>query len=335
MNNRKNFIAFNFQCDTADVNWFSHLLSDLPVFRTVEEPRLELKEVDGITYVNADGQVINLARSTGTDRENEKGIRESFLSQGINTDFVPPICLDTGELIDGYTRHGVIVGLGATKFVYLVVKLKDGFTIDDAIDEIGLGRNLHPQAKKATMSDYKKRLTNFVVRSEESTGEKFTLNQGIQWFNGVPNNFSESEIETATSDVIKKIRSLENMESFTKSDAEKKSSSLLNMPKKDIVALNSSSSTYMDRGVTEIINYFEQNGTVPSVVGFLNKVEADDAESERKKIFSRIKKMNKTFIRLMNEYIKADKEDRDFDLIKFEGFLPQIIGKENNIVKDY
>tara|TARA_Y100001973_G_C5147324_1_gene306138 strand:- start:93 stop:1079 length:987 start_codon:yes stop_codon:yes gene_type:complete len=327
MSNRQHFIAFNFQCDTPKVEWFQHL--EIPAFRTVEVIGLQVKEVDGIIYLNDDGQVINLARSTGTDKQNEKGIRDSFLKEGINTSFLPPVCLDTGELIDGFTRHSVLVGFGTPSYVYLVVKLKDGFTIDDAIDEIGLGRNLHPQAKKSTMPDYKKRLTRFVVRTESSTDEKFTINQGIQWFNGIPNNFSDEEIENAVEDVLKKIRSLENMESFTKAEAEKRTAKLLNKERDGILAFNTSSSTYIDRGIVEIINHFDEHGTVPTAVGFLSKVEADDADVERKKVLKKINSINRVFVRLMNEY----KKDADFNLINFEGFLPQVLGKESEIIK--
>ena len=329
MSNRQHFIAFNFHCDTPELEWFEHL--EIPTFRTVEVIGFQIREVDGIIYVNDDGQVINLARSTGTDKENEKGIRDSFLKQGINTDFLPPVCLDTGELIDGFTRHTVLVGLETQKFIYLVVKLREdkGFTLDDAIDEVGLGRNLHPQAKKSTITDYKKRLTGYVYRCEAVTKEPFTLNQGIQWFDGIPNNFSEDEIEKAVEDVLRKIRSLENMEAFTKAEAEKKTAKLLKKSRSDILAFNTSSSTYIDRGIVEIINYFDEHGTVPTAVGFLSKVEADDAEIERKNVLKRISSLNRVFVRLMNEY----KKNPEFDLIKFEGFLPQVIGKETEIVK--
>ena len=65
MSNRQHFIAFNFQCDTPKVEWFQHL--EIPTFRTVEVIGLQVKEVDGIIYLNDEGQVINLARSTGRD----------------------------------------------------------------------------------------------------------------------------------------------------------------------------------------------------------------------------------------------------------------------------
>ena len=59
------------------------------------------------------------------------------------------------------------------------------------------------------------------------------------------------------------------------------------------------------------------------------EIEAEDAEAERKKVSKRIKSLNNVMIRLMNEY----KKDPDFNLINFAGFVPQVIGKETQIVK--
>lgn len=326
-NNKQHFIKFNFKCDTPQLEWYSDL--KIPSFRTVDVIGLEILDVSSIKYLNDDGQVVNLARSTGTDKQNENGIRNSFITQGIDINSVPPVCLDTKELIDGFTRHGSLVGLGTQKYVYLVTKLREGFTIDDAIDEMGLGLNLHPQSKSATLSDFKKRLNSYVTRFEESNNTKFTLDDGKQWFDRIPNIFSDEQIEKAVEDTLKGVRSKENMESYTKAEAEKRCSKILNIDKKSILAFNSSSSTYIDRGIVEALTYFDENGTVPTVVAFLNKVEAEDADAERKKVVKRIKSLNNVMIRLMNEY----KKDPEFNLIDFAGFAPQIIGKEDQIVK--
>jgi hypothetical protein len=325
--NKQHFIKFNFKCDTPQLEWYSDL--KLPTFRTVDVIGLEIMNVSDIKYLNDDGQVVNLARSTGTDKQNENGIRNSFINQGIDINSIPPVCLDTKELIDGFTRHGSLVGLDTQKYVYLVTKLKEGFTIDDAIDEMGLGLNLHPQSKSATLSDFKKRLSSYIPRFEESNNTKFELDDGKKWFDRIPNVFSDEQIEKAVEDAIKGIRSKENMESYTKAEAEKKCSKFLNINKNSILALNSSSSTYIDRGIVEALNYFDENGTVPTVVAFLHKVEAEDADAERRKVIKRIKSLNNVMIRLMNEY----KKDPEFNLINFAGFAPQVIDKEHQIVK--
>ena len=327
MNNKQNFIKHNFQCDTPQLEWYRDLV--IPTFRTVDVIGLEIMNTNDIIYLNDDGQVVNLARSTGTDKQNENGIRNSLKHQGIDINSLPPVCLDTKQLIDGFTRHGSILELGAQKYVYLVTKLREGFTIDDAIDEMGLGLNLHPQSKSATLSDFKKRLSSYITRFEESNNTKFTVTDGKQWFDRIPNVFSDDQIEKAVEDSIRGIRSKENMESYTKVDAEKKCSKILNIDKNNILALNTSSSTYIDRGIVEALNYFDENGTVPTVVAFLSKVEAEDADAERRKVVKRIKALNNVMIRLMNEY----KKDPEFNLINFVGFAPQVINKENQIVK--
>ena len=327
MNNKQNFIKHNFKCDTPQLEWYRDLV--IPTFRTVDVIGLEIMNTNDITYLNDDGQVVNLARSTGTDKQNENGIRNSLNHQGIDINSLPPVCLDTKQLIDGFTRHSSILDLGAQKYVYLVTKLKEGFTIDDAIDEMGLGLNLHPQSKSATLLDFKKRLTNYITRFEESNDTKFTVTDGKEWFDRIPNVFSDEQIGKAVEDSIRGIRSKENMCSYNKVQAEKKCSEILNIDKNNILALNTSSSTYIDRGIVEALNYFDENGTVPTVVAFLSKVEAEDADAERRKVMRRIKALNNVMIRLMNEY----KKDPEFNLINFVGFAPQVIDKEKQIVK--
>tara|TARA_B100000902_G_scaffold49195_1_gene56119 strand:+ start:1252 stop:2238 length:987 start_codon:yes stop_codon:yes gene_type:complete len=327
MSNKQHFIKFNFQCDTLKLEWFIDL--KIPTFRTVDVVGLQIKDVDSIIHLNDSGQVVNLARSTGTDKQNQNGIRNSFLSQGIDVMSLPPVCLETGELIDGFTRQSALLSMNAPQYVYLVTRLKDGFTLEDAIDEMGLGLNLHAQSKSATIADFKKRLSNYICRFEASNGVKFTLNDGIEWFNGIPNIFSDEQIERAVDDALRGIRSRENMDSFSKKEAQQLGSKILNIDKDSIVAFNSSSSTYMDRGIVEAIKYFDDHGTVPTVVGFLSKVEAEDAEAARKVVVKEIKQMNNAFIRLMNEY----KKDPDFNLINFAGFLPQVIDVETDIIK--
>ena len=327
MNNKQNFIKHNFKCDTPQLEWYRDLV--IPTFRTVDVIGLEIMNTNDIIYLNDDGQVVNLARSTGTDKQNENGIRNSLDHQGIDINSLPPVCLDTKQLIDGFTRHSSILDLGAQKYVYLVTKLKEGFTIDDAIDEMGLGLNLHPQSKSATLLDFKKRLTSYITRFEESNNTKFTVTDGEEWFDRIPNVFSDEQIEKAVEDSIRGIRSKENMCSYNKVQAEKKCSEILNIDKNNILALNTSSSTYIDRGIVEALNYFDENGTVPTVVAFLSKVEAEDADAERRKVMRRIKALNNVMIRLMNEY----KKDPEFNLINFVGFAPQVIDKEKQIVK--
>jgi hypothetical protein len=51
---------------TPQVEWYSNL--EFPKFRTVTCLRLEVRDVDSTVYVNDKGQIVNLARETGTDK---------------------------------------------------------------------------------------------------------------------------------------------------------------------------------------------------------------------------------------------------------------------------
>ena len=85
-------------------------------------------------------------------------------------------------------------------------------------------------------------------------------------------------------------------------------------------------SAYRD---TDILYYFDEYGKVPSVVGYLDKIEAEDSEKKRKDLEKEFKRINKCMAGLLAAY----KQDPDFEFIKFEGHLPQIIDEETNLVK--
>ena len=155
---------------------------------------------------------------------------------------------------------------------------------DDVIDEIGLGANNHSQSRKATIADFKKRFAAFVIRQNEN-GKEVTTNDGLEWFAAIPNSFSDNQVEKTIEDVFSTAKARQNMEAFTKRQAEDKGAELLNLNKSQVFAINkgrgNSSSTYFKRVLFEILDYFDQHGDVPSVVGFLSKIEAEDSEAKR------------------------------------------------------
>lgn len=300
----------------------------IPTFRTVNVIGIEIRNVASISYENEKGQTINTARSTGTDKENATGIKNSFLVDGIDPSFLPPVCLKSGELIDGFTRHSVLLDLGQQKFAYLVVELLPGFTIEDAKDELGLGLNKHPQSKKATINDFKKRLRMYIRRCEDA-GKVITKNDGIEWFNNIEHSFTDKQVEDACSDVLNEIRALETMESFSKKEAEKKGAALIGKDVSEVIAVNNGNKTYLERVIIDVLEEFGKSGKVPSLIGFLQKTESEDAEKERKDLIKKIRTYNRIFQQLMVEY----KKDEEFDLLQFEGFVPQIIDKEEEIIQ--
>ena len=325
------FEKFDPPCGVVDITSFDNL--KLPLYRTVNVVGIKELDVNSINFKNLQGQIINLARSTGTDKDNVSNLQESLVNEGWDTTKIPPIVENIEfVLYDGFSRHEALLNLQQQKAPYLVVERKDGFTVDDVIDEIGLGANNHSQSKRATIADFKKRFRAFVIRQNED-GKEVTLDDGRRWFDSIPNPFNDKKIDSAIEDVFTAEKARNNMESFTKKIAEEKAAALLNVNKSDVVAVvknrNYGSSTYIKRAVTDILYYYDKNGEVPSVVGYLDKVEAEDSEKKRKDLETEFKRINKAMSGLLSEY----KKDPNFEFIKFEGHLPQIIDEEEDLIK--
>ena len=70
------FVQFNPPCDQINVALFDNL--KLPQYRTVNVIGIKELDVDSINFKNSNGQIINLARSTGTDKDNVSQLQESF-----------------------------------------------------------------------------------------------------------------------------------------------------------------------------------------------------------------------------------------------------------------
>jgi len=304
---------------TPKVEWFSEL--EFPVFRTVRFLGLEVRNVDSIVYVNDKGQIVNLARETGTDNVNAAGIKSSLLAQGLCVTEVPPIILNDGRLIDGYTRQSIIVDLKQDRWVYLVAELNDGFSIEDAYDEVGLGANNHLTSKPATIKDFKKRLSSWMNRQDSVP----SLQDSINWFNSIPHSFDDKQVRKACEDLINKHLTSVSMESFNAKTAAAIGSEILGVEGKKVLAINNSNTTYFERVVFDQLMYFDETGDVAPVVGFLDKVSAEDADLSRKNIRKKAAKVNRAFAKLIVKY----QEDPEFVFFPFEGCLGQQVGVED------
>ena len=123
------------------------------------------------------------------------------------------------------------------------------------------------------------------------------------------------------------------MEAFTKRQAEEKGAELLNLNRSQVFAINkgrsSQSSTYFKRVLFEILDYFDEHGDVPSVVGFLTKIDAEDSEEKRRELEKEVEKYNRVMARVSDLY----KRDPHHNFIKLEGFIPQIIDEETDLVR--
>ena len=325
------FVPFSSPCDVVDEALYDNF--NYPKYRTVDIVGIKNLPVDSIKFKNSNGQIINLARSTGTDKENVKGLKESFIIQGWDVSKVPPIVEENDDtLYDGFSRHEALLDKDHQESPYLVVKRKSEFTVDDVIDEIGLGANNHSQSRKATMIDFKKRFESFVIRQKRD-GKEVTTNDGIEWFASIPNAFSDEKILDAIEDVFSVEKARQNMEAFTKRQAQEKGAELLNLDRSKVFAINKQkggrSRTYLQRVAIDIIEYYKEHADVPSVVGFLSKVEAEESRAQRKELEKDIEAINRAMSSLADCY----KRDPDFNFIKLVGHLPQVIDEETDLIE--
>lgn len=301
------------------VSWYSELV--FPAFRTVRVLGLESRQTDSIIYVNEKGQIVNLARFTGTDNVNRAGIQSSLQTNGLCVTEVPPIVLKDGRLIDGYTRQSVIVGMEQDTWVYLVVELKDGFTIEDAYDEVGLGANNHLTSKPATIQDFKKRLGSWMNRQDTAP----SLHDCIAWFNNISHSFDDKQVKNACEDVMNKHLTSVTMESFDTKTASVLGAEILELKGEKVLAFNNSNETYFKRVVYDQLMHFDETGDVAPVVGFLDKVPAEDADSARKAMRKKAARINRAFCKLIVKY----QEDPEFLFFPFEGCVGQQIEVED------
>ena len=97
------FVPFKSPCDVVDLSVYDNL--KLPQYRTVDIVGIQNLPVQDIKFKNKQGQIINLARSTGTDKENVNALLESMVNQGWDITKVPPIVEETDyTLYDGSIR---------------------------------------------------------------------------------------------------------------------------------------------------------------------------------------------------------------------------------------
>jgi hypothetical protein len=315
------FQKISVPCGVPNLDWFKNL--ELPKFRTANVIGLEIRECSSILYTNDKGQEINVSRSTGTDYVNREKIKNSIEVNGIQVDVNPPVILPDGTSVDGFTRGGALKVLEQEKWVYLVVDLKDGFSIEDLKDELGLGCNNHSPSKPATEDDFEVRLRNWIARQEDSP----TVQECMNWWNSIPHSFSQKVVENRCNKVVNNIMASSSMVSFNKEAAETLAKKILKekLPENAaVIAINNGNTTYHKRAFFEALESVAE-GKVPVPVGFLQNVTAEKADDERKKLIKQIAKLNKMF------RVAAEKYNTDptFELLSIEGFVPQALGAED------
>lgn len=331
------FYNVEFPCGLPLLSWYTEIHSEVK-FRTCNAVGFQHLDVDSIICKNAKGQVINTARAVGTDNVNASGIKESFQVQGIDPQYLPPIVTinsnDSYELVDGFTRQSVLEELQQQKWVYLVVTIKEGFDIEDVKDELGLGCNNHTQSKKATSDDFKKRLIAWVDRTQTDTfypSEKDCL----KWFSNIPHSFPPNKVKKIVDAVLNGKRADQTMESFTKVKAKKRGAELLGVNPNSVVAFDNKSGASLERCLLDVVRYYDTYNSLPSAVGFTNRVASESAQEVRQNMVEDVDFVNSTFRLMFKEYKRAEQlgTEDSFEVIKLEGFVPQIIDVEDEIIK--
>jgi len=307
-----------------DVSWFKDF--EVPKFKTANVLGFEIRPCDSIIYTNEKGEVVNIARATGTDYHNRDKISTSIQSNGMQVDVLPPVILKDGTSVDGFTRGASLKQLDMQEWIYLVVELKDGCDIEDLKDEIGLGCNNHSPSKPATLDDFESRLRCWIARQESVP----TVDECIAWWNNIPHSFTQKGVTNRCEKVITNITTKKSMVSFDVEDGRRKVEQILKNEltgEEYILPINfngRSDQTYMDRSLRQAMEAVSRGEKVMTF-GIVNNVTAEDADERRRKLKREIAKYNKFFRAAATRY----NNDPDFELLTLEGFLPQKLGEED------
>ena len=314
-------------CDVPQLEWFSEF--KYPKFNTAQVVGLEIRECKSISYKNSKGQENNVARATGTSALNRDNLKMSIEANGIQIDACPPIILEDGTSIDGFTRGRALKSIGQDKWIYLVVKLKDDCNIEDLKDEIGLGCNNHAHSKPAKPEDFEVRLAKWISRQDKTPH----LHECMSWWNQISHSFTQIVVENRCKKVLKNIKASNNMVTFSKKQAEKFASDYFNVDNyTQVIAINNGRSTYVERAFTDAMKGIA-SGKKVIAVGFLQNVLSENAQEEREQLVEEIEELNSIYSFVFQSFAEKcglNKFEMEEPIINFKGFVPQIIDVESN-----
>jgi len=310
-----------------DADWFENL--PLPEGRTFLCIGRERIKLDLIERTNAEGQVVNIARELGTNKENVQDLMNNIKINGVLLDAQPPFVGTNDQLFDGFTRTEAIVGLGLEYWVFNVVEPKEGFTWSDVWDEIGLGANNHPPSKSATRGDFTKALARWVSIQEQEP----TQGQCVDWINNIPHSFSQEIVTNIAEKVLKQQRACNTIESFdTKSvvaKVRKEMDSITN--RVDVIPFNiSGNSTYFKRAAFDVLESIanpKRDGQLG--VGYVKDVPAEEIEEVRQSGLKTIDEINDLFEAAFQLRMKRGD---DFKLLDIKYMIPQVIDVETSLI---
>ncbi len=309
------------------VDWFKDL--ELPKGRTFICTGREVRALDHIERENNNGQVINIARETGTSKENYLAIANNIKVNGVLLDAQPPFISEDGVLKDGFTRDESFRSLSFTHWVFNIVEPKEGFTWNEVNDEIGLGANNHPPSKPATQGDFKRSLNRWISIQDETP----TSGECQDWINNIPHSFTPAMVANIAEYCLKSSAAKESMESLDASDVVKKAkqfkSGFTNRIK--IMPINiSGNKTYFKRVVCDRVEALANPKIDKTyMVGYTKDVPAEDVEQVRQDGLEYAAKVNSWF---ENAFQMRMKKGASFRFLDVDAFMPQVIGKETKLI---
>ena len=309
-----------------DVDQFEDLpLPEGRTFKCIGRRKIKL---DSIERTNAAGQVVNIARELGTNRENVQDLANNIKKNGVLLDAQPPFAGTNDHLFDGYTRFEAILSMGLLYWVFNIVEPKEGFTWSDVWDEIGLGANNHPPSKSATRGDFTKALARWVAIQEQEP----TQGQCVDWINNIPHSFSSEIVSNIAKTVLKNERARQSMESVDPKDVIARVSSEGNFTNRvEVIPINiSGNDTFLKRAFFQALKAVSNpKKDMIRGVGYLKDVPAENAEETRKAGIKLLDEYNDMFEEAFQQRLKVGAKYR---LIDVDYIYPQIIDVETSLI---
>jgi hypothetical protein len=310
-----------------DVDWFKDL--PLPEGRTFVCIGRKKIKLDQIKRTNVEGQVVNIARELGTNKENVQDLVNNIKINGVFLDAQPPFVGTNSQLFDGFTRTEGILGMGLEYWVFNVVEPKEGFTWSDVWDEIGLGANNHPPSKSATRGDFTKALARWVAIQEQ----KPTQGQCIDWINNIPHSFSQEIVTNIAQKVLKTQRASDTVESFdTKSVIAKVKEEMGTLTNRvDIIPFNiSGNATYFKRATFDVLESIANPKKDMRVsVAYVKDIPAEEVDAVREQGLKTVEEINNLFEKAFELRMKMG---ANFKLLDINYMIPQIINVETSLI---
>ena len=310
-----------------DVDWFKDL--PLPEGRTFVCTGREKIKLDQIERTNEQGQVVNIARELGTNKENVQDLANNIKINGVLLDAQPPFVGTNFQLFDGFTRTEGILGMGLEYWVFNVVRPKEGFTWSDVWDEIGLGANNHPPSKSATRGDFSKALARWVAIQEQEP----TQGQCVDWINNIPHSFSQEIVTNIAEKVLKTQRAINTVESVDSkgvvSKVRQEMDTLTN--RVDIIPFNvSGNTTYFKRAAFDVLESISNPKKDMRIgVGYTKDIPAEEMNAVREEGLKKIEEINDLFEAAFQVRMKRG---ANFKLLDISYMMPQIIDVETSLI---